>query len=206
MRATLVAIALLLQTTGAPDLTGTWNLDTYVSDNPEQVLASIRADLGQQGSGIFSDASDAAPFGRGRGRRAETRPAQAKKPSTEDTDDQRALDNITAAIRYPPPTLKISQTATAVTLAEPQGPSRTFDTTGKREVQSFDMTRAETTAAWQGPQLVVAYDLGKGRKMTCTYSIVPTTRQLSLRVTIERAPNQPGPFEIKFFYGRTSAG
>ena len=206
MRATLFAIALLLQTTGAPDLAGTWTLDTYVSDNPEQVLASIRTDLGQQSSGTFSDASDTAPFGRSRGRRTETRPSQTKKPSTEDADDQRALDNITAAIRYPPPTLKISQTATAVTLAEPQGPSRTFDTSGKREMQSFDSTRAETTASWQGPQLVIAYDLGKGRKMTCTYSIVPTTRQLSLRVTIEHAPNQPGPFEVKLFYDRASAG
>ncbi len=67
MKWLLLAAAMLLQ--GAPlDFSGTWNLDTYLSDNPERVAAAIRADLqigsetttflmmgtrGQQGRGRF---------------------------------------------------------------------------------------------------------------------------------------------------------
>lgn len=207
MRVTFFAIALLLQTAGAPDLSGTWTLDTYLSDNPEQVLASIRADLGQEASSLLSESTEAGRNARGRGRRAEPRRDQASSTAAEPTaDEQRAIDAITAEIRYPPPTLTIVETASAVTLKDATGGSRTFQTNGKAEPQTFADTRANVTASWQGPQLVVAFDLGKGRTMTSTYSIVPTTHQLSLRVTIERAPNQPGPFEIRYIYDRASGG
>ena len=118
--------------------------------------------------------------------------------------EQQVPDAITRPLRYPPTTLRISQSDGSVTIADEQGQSRTFQTNDKREPQTFETARADTTARWEGPNLVIDYDLGKGRKMTYTYSIVPTTHQLLVRVGFERAPKDPGAFEIRFAYNRAA--
>ena len=115
------------------------------------------------------------------------------------------MNEMTASVRYPPTTLTISQTDTAVTFSEPRGRTRTFTTNGKREKQTLEAITLETTTKWEGPTLVSEQDLEKGRKMTFTYSIVPTTKQLLVRVELERAPGQPGPIEVKQVYNRAPA-
>ena len=47
---------------------------------------------------------------------------------------------------------------------------------------------------------MVAYEVGQAGTLTYTYSLVPTTKQLVIRVNFERRPGQPGPFEIKLVY------
>jgi hypothetical protein len=178
MKAVLIAAALLAQTSGAPvDLSGTWTLDTNLSDNPEQVAAAIRADLhlGCE-TATFVMRNDR---GRSRGR-PEPRDTAPKEPNA---DEQKRIDDLTTALRYPPPTLRIAQTGTTLTLTDAQG-------------------QTHTLSHWEGPQLVSTTDLGGGRRMTSTYSLLPMTRQLIIRTQIERAPNQPGPFEIKQVYDR----
>jgi hypothetical protein len=200
---TAILAALSIASAPAPvDLSGTWAFDTYLSDNPGQVAAALRADLGRTDFSPFGESSDRRGFGRGAGRRGQQTPAASNRASAPSEQEQRALDAVTAIVRYPPLTLRIAQTDAAVTIDDAQGQSRTFTTNGKRETQMFDATRADSTARWEGPQLVADFDLGNGRKMIYTYSIVPTTRQLLVRVAFERAPNQPGPFEIKFVYDR----
>jgi hypothetical protein len=200
-----VATADHSQAPPAIDVSGTWTLDTYLSDSAQQVAASIRADLGQNDLAMFPGPPEGGRFGRGMGRRGQPPPEGSNRPTTPlNAEEQRALDAVTRPVRFPAPTLHIAQTAAAVTVDDAHGQSRTFDVTGKREQQMFDTTRAESSARYEGPQLVIDFDLGKGRKMTYTYSIVPTTRQLLVRVTFERAPNQPGPFEIKIVYNRAS--
>jgi hypothetical protein len=39
--------------------------------------------------------------------------------------------------------------------------------------------------------------------LTYSYSIVPTTGQLLIRINFERVPEQPGPFDIKIVYNRS---
>ncbi len=197
-----LAVGALLRAQAPIDLSGTWTFDTYLSDNAQQVAASIRADLGQNDSGLAGGVSEGGRVGRSAGRRG---PAHAGRVTpAPNAEDQRVLDAITHPLRYPPPTLRIIQSSTTVTIRDPQGQSRAFQTNGKREQQMFDTARADSVARWEGPQMVVDIDLGNGRKLTYTYSIVPTTRQLLVRVTLERAPNQPGPFEIKFVYNRAA--
>jgi hypothetical protein len=153
----------------------------------------------------MGSADEGGLFGRGTGRRGQSPRGGSNRSTPPSAEDQRALDAITQPVRYPPPTLRIEQSSTAVTVGDPQGRSRTFQTNGKREQQMFDDMRADSTAQWEGPQLVVDFDLGKNRKMTYTYSIVPTTHQLMVRVTFERGPNQPGSFEVRFVYNRASS-
>ncbi len=201
----ICAAAVVAQSQSAPvDLTGTWTLDTFVSDNPGQIAAAIRTDLGQNRTDIF-DPSPERARGRGTtGRRGQT-PARdsSDSQSSPSADEQRSIDDVTASVRYPPLTLRITQSADTLTFTDANGQSRSFTANGKREQQVFDATHAESAARWEGPQLVVETDLPKGRKMISTYAIAPTTRQLLLRVSFERAPGQPAPFEIKYVYNRT---
>jgi hypothetical protein len=188
--------------TAAVDLSGSWTLDTVLSDNPQQVAAAIREDLGQRDFGVFGG-EGGGRYGRGGmgrrgGRQAPEGQARGSVPAND--EDQRNLDAVTRTVRYPPPTLQIIQTADAFTVNESPAGTRTFHTSGHREQQMFDATRVNSSAEWQGPQLVIDFDLGRGRKMTYAYSVVPTTRQLLVRITFERGPNQPGPFGIKYVY------
>jgi len=202
----IVAAAVAHAQTSKPalDLAGTWTLDTYLSDSPEQVAASIRIDLGQDGSGAFSGMPERGRA-RGMGRRGQPpRGEGGGSAAATSPEDQQALDNITAAVRFPPPTLRITQTDASIVIGDVQGPSRTFQINGRREQQMFDTTRADSVARREGPQVVIDIDLGKGRKMTLIYSIVPTTAQLRMRVRFEKAPNDLGPFEVKYIYNRAS--
>jgi hypothetical protein len=191
---------------GAPpvDLSGMWRLDTYLSDRPEQVDASIRAN--------FEFAGDTVPAGAafGRGERGRERPAGDRnqprdrgntRDQKRDEDVQQLLD-LTAMVRLPATTLTVTEDASMVTFTDAAGQSHTFHTNGSREKQTVGTATLETSARWEGPQLVVDVDLTKGRRMTLTYSIVPASKQLLLRVAFERAPRDLAPFEVKHVYDR----
>ncbi|HZT77624.1 MAG TPA: hypothetical protein VFA27_13315 [Vicinamibacterales bacterium] len=178
MRTFLIVVTAFVLQAAAPsvDLSGTWRLDTDLSDNPEQVAAAIRADLR-----IGSDTTTFLMTGtRGRDRGRGNRPVDAKPPSA---DEQQKIDDQTLALRYPAPTLTITQSGDTVTLTDAQGQSHTLN-------------------HWEGPQLVATTDLGNGRRLVATYSIVQATKQLMIRTVVERAPNEPGAFEIKQVYDR----
>jgi hypothetical protein len=177
-----------------------------LSDHPQQVAAAIRIDLGQgAGETSFGGAPERGRSGRGEGgRRGQggSQPAGSNRANDLALEEQNRLDELIAAVRYPPTMLTISQTASAVTFTDEQGRALTFTTDGKREKGTLNGNPLETTTKWEGPLLVSERDLGKGRRMTSTYSIVPTTKQLIVRVEFERSPGQPGPFEIKQVYNR----
>jgi len=101
------------------------------------------------------------------------------------------------------PTLAIAHGERTVTITAGQAAPEALRTDGKAEKYALETGTVNRTAAWEGPQLRVAYDIGRVGTLTCTYTIVPTTRQLLIRVNIERLPGEPGPFEIKLVYNRT---
>ncbi len=187
--------AVALQAAPVVDLSGSWTLDTYLSDHPEQVAAAIRADL------RLTPETTAFRMTNDRSRDRGARPRNAS-PAEPNADEQKHIDDLTEILRYPPPALQITQTADAITLADPHGRTRTLATNGTKQSISYGEsgTAADTITEWQGPQIVSTTDLGGGRRMVTTYSIVPTTKQLMVRTVIARAPNEPGAFEIKQVY------
>jgi hypothetical protein len=206
-RTAIGAILLLLPAAVASqapvDLSGKWTLDTYLSDNPEQIAAALRIDTGQGGGeALFGEAGAAGAFGRsGGGRRGSGRggDVQSRQPSA---DEQKRIDELTQQLRYPPTALTIAQSPAGVTLTDDQNRAQTLAPTGRREKQTVGSATLDVTTRWEGPQLVSEQDLGGGRLLRSTYSIVPTTRQLLVRIAIDRTPGRPGPFEIRFVYNR----
>lgn len=201
-----VTVRSALSQPNAFDLSGRWMFDTYVSDNPQQVSAAIRADLGQGSGELFTD--DLFGGGRygggGRGRRGQGpgRGNAGEKPQPVTADDQHKIDDLTSGLRYPPPSMTVTDNGTTLAITDAQGQTRTFQISGKREKQTFESGPVDTTTTQEGPVIVSEYDLGKGRKMIYRYSIDGLSKQLVIKVTFERGPGDPGPFEIKQVYDR----
>jgi hypothetical protein len=203
--AILLFLPVVLASQAPVDLSGKWTLDTYLSDNPEQIAAALRIDTGQGGGeALFGEPGAAGAFGRsggGGGRRGSGRggDVQNRQPGA---DEQKRIDELTQGLRYPPTALTIAQSAAGVTVTDDQNRAQTLAPTGKREKRTVGSATLDVTTRWEGPQLVSEQDMGGGRLLRYTYSIVPTTRQLLVRVAIDRTPGRPGPFEIRFAYNR----
>jgi hypothetical protein len=184
-------------------LSGTWALDTYLSDSPGQVAETLRIDLGPRSRegelGRMGRGADGTgrtgSGGSGRGR-ARAQPVETGQK--EDPKRKELLD----AVRFPPLTLTLSETDGSTLLTDSMGFTRTFRPNGKKEPQQFHAGAITTRTTWQGPQLVIEYDLGQDTWLKYTYSLVPTTKQLLMRVTVESNQEQLAPFEIKQVYNR----
>jgi hypothetical protein len=98
--------------------------------------------------------------------------------------------------------LSIAQTPAAITVTDQQQRVRTLTPNGKREKQTVGSASLDVATRWEGPQLVSEHDLGGGRLVRYTYSIVPTTKQLLVRIAIDRTAGFPGPFQIRLVYNR----
>jgi hypothetical protein len=185
------------------DLSGKWTLDTALSDSPEQIAAAIRIDVGAGGGENLLGESGRGGAGRGTGGRRGAEPrsegGQNRQPTS---DEQKRIDELTESLRYPPTALTIAQTPDAVTITDEQQRARTLTPNGKREKQPVGSASLDVATRWEGPQLVSEQDLGGGRLVRYTYSIVPATKQLLVRVGIDRTPGFPGPFQIRLVYNR----
>ena len=188
---------------GAVDLSGKWTLDTVLSDSPEQIAAAIRLDVGQGGGENLFGESGGGGAARGTGGRrgGGPRSTSGRNPQP-NAEEQKRIDELTESLRYPPTALSIAQTPSAITVTDEQQRARTLTPTGKREKQTVGSASIDVTTRWEGPQLVSDEDLGGGRLVRYTYSIVPTTKQLLVRVAIDRTAGFPGPFQIRLVYNR----
>jgi hypothetical protein len=197
---------------GRPDFSGTWALDTYLSDNPEQIARALRLDTGQPG--------DEALVGRGTGRGGfggvgrigsgretlggEPR-GRAEAADQLSAEDRKKVTELTNAVQFASPTLTITQTENAITLADNRSGTQTVSTNGKAEKYTLDAGPVDRVARWEGPTLLIAYEVGHAGTLTSVYTLVPTTKQLLIRVNFERVRGEPGPFDIKLVYNRAGA-
>jgi hypothetical protein len=193
------------------NLAGSWTLDIYLSDRSEQVARALQIDTGEVTSETFERGRElSGPTGSGRdgqsGGAARRRPERTPTGQQQiNPEDRKILTELTRDIRFPPLTLMISQAESEMTIATGAGAPQTLHTDGKTEKQQLDAGSINRTATWQGPQLVVAYEVGHAGTLTYNYSIAPTTRQLLIRINFERRRGEPGPFEIKLVYARPAA-
>lgn len=172
---------------GRPELSGTWTLDSYLSDNPEQVARAIRLDTGQSLEQEFvgGEIERGRPGGIGRvggdqGGRGGPARGQGATADQISPDDRKKLTELTDAVQFASGTLTISQTESAITITSTRGGTQAVRTDGKAETQQLDAGAVDRVARWEGP----------------------TTKQLLIRVNFERRRGQPGPFDIKLVYSR----
>lgn len=187
------------------DLSGTWSIDTYLSDHAEQVARAIEFDTGEFKSDAYTDR--AARGGRGTpaasdpARRGADREGRGGAIDRLSETDRKVLAELIRPVRFPPLTLKISQSDQTITIVGDREPYQ-MRTDGKAEKHLLETGSVNRTAQWTGPLLRVTYEVGRAGMLTYNYSIVPTTGQLLIRINFERMRDEPGPFDVKIVYNR----
>ncbi len=198
----LCVLALGATTAGAQQavpgrLVGSWLLNSYLSDSPAHIAQAIRYDTEADGDefsgrGRGSDPKSPSP--------ARTAPEERKDPLA--PDDRKRLTELTDTIQFASPMLKISQTDHDLTvITATKGPT-TLRPNGKAEEHALEAGIIKRTATWEGPALVITYDLDRGGFLRSRYVVVPATDQLLIRVSYQRPSGEAAPFEMKLVYDR----
>ena len=164
----------------APTITGAWVLNPALTQRPEEI--GFTPDWARaQGSG--GEGGGRSGGGRRGGSGSGGGAMGVPAISRESVDDSTRLQQLTGEARTPPSRLTIIQKDTAISIADDQGHSRTFRPDGHLEELTIGTVALPTTARWDGPSLVVAYDIETGRQLRYTYtpSADPTRLQVIIR-------------------------
>jgi hypothetical protein len=198
-------------TTDRPSFSGVWKFNADLSDNPQQ------SDLGWNRSGQSAQGSGG---GMGRGGSGGMRRGGygggfggggyggggygggngGSKPPQDSTEDRNKIQAITSEVKNPSSSLTISYNDPELTIMDAQEKTRVFQTNGKKDSHQFGSATIDSTTTWDGSKLVTEYDLGSGRKLRYTYSIVANTKQLLEQVSFVGAQNSSGKSAIKHVY------
>lgn len=165
------------QTAGHPNFTGSWQLNRQLSDDPQkkmkEAMGGASGALGRVMGGM-----------RGGGGKANDR----MKNSSMMSGSMKIVHN--------DPELRI-------TTDNENGASKTIYTDGRpvrdtRQIRDKEVN-TETTARWQGSQLVVTTQMNQGGKRTATYRLAEDARQLIVSLRIEN-PRLSQPIEMRLVY------
>jgi len=175
-----------------PNLSGDWTLNRELSDDPQQFGADDRgADYRRAGG----NGRRGGGFGGGFGGRGGFRGGYGGSPRTQDdlsAEDRARLQDLANEARAPSPSLEISHSGATIAITDAKGRTRFFQTNGAKDKHQLESGTVDSTTHWNGDQLVTEYDLGSGRRVTYTYTVVPTTRQLVIRIRMDGPQSQSG--------------
>ncbi len=179
-------------------IAGSWSLNTYLSDEPQQIANELRYDTGTSGVELFGGDLGGGGERQGSGRAGSSERAPANRAVN--AEDRKKLDELTDVARLAPTMLSISQTVDAVVLTIPVLGAIALHTSGKSEKYQLEAGPVDCMASWEGPELVVAYSVGRAGTLRYTYGLVPGGSQLIVRIGFVRANGERGPFDVKLVY------
>ncbi len=96
----------------------------------------------------------------------------------ESPEDSQKIKELVVEVTHPPAALTITQSAAEITIADPQGKSRTFRISGKEETVRLDAAPIGVLTKWEGAQLVIHYIVEKNRELRVTLSRPTDARRL----------------------------
>ena|SRR5215831_14697605 len=183
-RAAAIAIRLLLfiplasadvaRSAGLANLSGTWKLNTSLSDDPQQKMKDANESGGGGGGG----------YGGGGGHRGGHRGGMGRGGSGSSSDDTRSTaESYNAAMQ----SLRIRHQDPELFIEDAAGHQHTLYTDGRKveEERSFGGT-TQLQAVWKDGHVVVTTQSEHGRKLTETYSITADGSQLTVTTKIDR--------------------
>jgi hypothetical protein len=154
-------------------LQGRWTLNRGLSQIPRDV--GFGMDLLPAGTAGADGAARSGAASAGS-------PGAASFRESEDEAQRRV--QLLDEVKSPSPHLTIVETASAVTITDDRGRSRTFHPDGKQELQPLDRTSVPTVASREGPRLEVRYSAGRNREVRYTYTRNPDPPQLVVQVRL----------------------
>jgi hypothetical protein len=183
-----------------PDFSGTWSIDASISNDPTRANFEPTAQQRGQRSGGFGGGSSR----RGRlGGFGGARPATRETPRAA-TPDAR-LQLLTDLLKKSSTSLVISHHDPNFVVNDAQDHTLFFQTDGSPEENHLGSVTLNSTTHWDGSRLVTEYAIGN-RKLIYTYTLLPATKQLVLRVRLEAEERQRANApELKLVYNLAPA-
>ena len=180
-----------------PDFSGTWTLDRNISSDPSQVEFVPRADANRRpqrgGIGGFGG------FGRG-GRR---RPGGSDAESLTSVEQER-LNALTDQLKVASDRLVISHHDPDFTINDAKNHTLFLHTTGVREENQLGATTINSSTHWDGSRVVTECVLGSRLTLVYTYTLLPNTRQLVVRVARQIDDRQRAGQDVRLVYRRAT--
>ena len=164
-----------------PILSGQWTLNKDMSSLARDV--GFGADLVGGAVNSGPDVNGGNPGGRGRGEPpVSTSGLGAFLSRRESQDDAKRARLLTDEAKDPPAQLKITETATTVTIADNENHSRTFRTDGKEQIFMLDDVPVSVTSKWDSRRLLIVYQVAEDRELRYAYSVTPNPTRLTIDV------------------------
>jgi hypothetical protein len=194
-------------TDARPNFSGTWSLDRGISNDPAQAsFDAPRNQNGQRsggrgGSGRRGGFGGIGGFGGGFGG---SRPGNRDAAPSTTTDEQSRLQALTDQLKKEFTTLVISHHDPSFVINDAKDHTQFFQTTGSTDDHQLGSVTVSSTTRWDGPRLVTEYSLSSRQKLVYTFTLLPATRQLVLRVRLDATEGRrtEGP-ELKLVYKLT---
>ena len=181
-----------------PDLSGNWSLDLGISNDPSKVnFEATQDNRSQRSSGLGGGSRRRGGFGGFRGARPDSRDmAAASTP-----EEHARLQALTGLLRTASTSLVISHHDPSFVINDAQNHTQFFKTDGSIDEHQLGSVTVTSTTHWDGSRLVTAYSLSSRQQLVCTYTLLPATKQLMLRVKRDVAEVQRGTGpELKLVY------
>jgi len=175
----LLALTLMATQANGPDFSGTWTLDRRMSDDPAQ--ANFEAPRQAQGNSNRRRGS-AGGFG-GRGIYGGGSSANRSTPTESLTPEERArLAALTTELKTASATLTIEHHDPSFGVTDARGTTLLLDTSGAKHDHTVGDATLTSTTHWLDGRIVTEFAIGGTRTLVYTYTLLPKTRQLVLRV------------------------
>jgi hypothetical protein len=196
------AVGASTQGQAAPDLTGTWVLNTELSDKPPSAPSEGRGgDRGGRGrpgggGGGMGGFSGGMGGGRGGGMGG---PGEGGTPNREEMERMRA---VMEAVMRPPTRLILVKSESGLVQTDEEGVSLRIPLDGTKDTGAVNGLPFETTAKWEEGRLRLERKFKSGAKLVEQYSLSAEGRQLTIASKVEGGRMPEGSRTIKRTYDR----
>jgi hypothetical protein len=181
-----------------PDFSGTWSLDRSISNDASKAsFEPGQENRSSQGGGFGGGSRRRGGFGGSGGARPDSHDAAAAS-----TPEERArLQALTDWLKSASARLVISHHDPSFVINDAHDQTQFFKTDGSLEDHQLGSVMVSSTTHWEGPRLVTSYVLSSRQQLVCTYTVLPATKQLVLRVRRDVTEVQRGTRpELKLVY------
>jgi hypothetical protein len=187
-----------------PDFSGTWSIDRSISND----ASKANFEPGQE-----NRSSRPGGFGGGSRRRGGFGGLGGARPDSRDTaaastpDERARLQALTDWLKSASAMLVISHHDPSFVINDAQNQTQFFKTDGSLDEHQLGSVMVSSTTHWDGPRLVTSYTLSSRQQLVCTFTVLPATKQLVLRVRrdVTEVQRGTGP-ELKLVYGLVTRG
>ena len=188
------------------DFSGTWSLDRDISGDLSKATFEPQQTQAKRNDSGFTGGFGGRGFGGGRSgssSRRPTPPSDGSRGGTAPlTDDEKArLHDLALYVRGLASLVVEHTDHSTFTVTDGLGRSHLFLTDGTKTPQAFGGSTIDTVTKWDGPHLVTVYTIGPSHDVVFTYILVPTTKQVALRIQLEAGGHaSPEVPELKLVY------